>query len=91
MGFSTTSSVLRYKLTHHRGHPPLRSVGSLKLQVLRFAQDDIRTANDISVCCYSPERMIGAVGVLEPPAFSMVMPKALAGTPVGSLGSTTEA
>jgi hypothetical protein len=40
---------------------------------------------------YSPERMIGAVGVLEPPAFSMVMPKALAGTPLGILGSTTEA
>jgi len=40
---------------------------------------------------YSPERTMGRVGVLEPPAFSMVMPKALAGTPLGSVGRTTEA
>jgi hypothetical protein len=40
---------------------------------------------------YSPERTMGMVGVLEPPAFSMVMPKALAGTPLGSVGRTTEA
>src|ERR1700733_8843451 len=37
----------------------------------------------------APERMIGAVGVAEPPSFSMVMPKALAGTPTGSGGKTT--
>ena len=40
---------------------------------------------------YSPERTMGMVGVLAPPAFSMVMPKALAGTPLGSVGRTTEA
>ena len=40
---------------------------------------------------YSPERTMGMVGVSEPPAFSMVMPKALAGTPLGSVGRTTEA
>jgi hypothetical protein len=34
---------------------------------------------------------MGGVGVLEPPAFSTVMPKALAMTPLGSVGSTTEA
>lgn len=31
------------------------------------------------------------VGVLEPLAFSMVMPKPLAAMPLGSLGSTSEA
>jgi hypothetical protein len=40
---------------------------------------------------YSPERMMGSVGVVAPATFSMVMPKAFAGTPLGSLGSTSEA
>jgi len=40
---------------------------------------------------YSPDKTMGGVGVLEPPAFSMVIPKALAATPLGSVGSTTEA
>jgi hypothetical protein len=40
---------------------------------------------------YSPERTIGGVGVFAPPAFSIVMPKPFAGTPLGSCGSTTEA
>jgi hypothetical protein len=34
---------------------------------------------------------MGSVGVEEPAAFSMVMPKAFAGTPLGSLGSTSDA
>lgn len=40
---------------------------------------------------YSPERRMGKVGVVAPPAFSMVMPKALAAMPLGSGGSTSEA
>src|SRR3954454_22790263 len=42
-------------------------------------------------CVYSPESRMGRVGVAAPAAFSIVMPKALAGTPLGRRGSTSEA
>src|SRR4051812_21498022 len=37
----------------------------------------------------APARMIGAVGVAEPSAFSIVTPNAFAGTPLGKVGSRT--
>jgi hypothetical protein len=40
---------------------------------------------------YSPERMMGRVGVVAPATFSIVMPKAFAGTLLGILGNTSEA
>src|ERR1700740_3400962 len=37
----------------------------------------------------APERIIGIVGVADPPAFSIVTPNAFAGTPLGSGGIIT--
>src|ERR1035437_7485077 len=37
----------------------------------------------------APTRTIGAVGVADPSAFSIVTPNAFAGTPLGSGGNTT--
>ena len=69
-------------------HKPLHGPG---VTTVREKRNETRKGATCRRGAYSPERTMGRVGVLEPPAFSIVMPKALAGTPLGSVGRTTEA
>ncbi len=85
------------KLPDLRGNP-LRSPSSgaqnkggerISLAALHTACQPSRTSRDSRARRYSPTRMIGSVGLVEPPAASIVTPKAFASTPLGSGGRIT--